>query len=216
MRLGTAEDGDVVRNVSNGSFYRFGRLERGRARIRPLEHFPNGRLIPKPMDTLVDAGLTVQAVGPWHDGMAVEGPTRPRLRYESELTDLRGRLIELEAGYAELPVNGTGRLSRGSWMNKIKNARARIATVEAGLAPTEALAEAVVQDAAGPAIRARDVVLLPSGRLGLVMSTNGRGAVPSARVRVRNGTGAQASLFEIPGVPLAVLRPLLDAQLCTL
>ena len=64
MRLGSAEPESVVKNVGNGSFYRFERPDRGRARIRPLELFPNGRLIAKPADTLVDAAANTCALYP--------------------------------------------------------------------------------------------------------------------------------------------------------
>lgn len=215
MRLGSATDGDVLKNESNGSYYRFERLERGKARIRPLELFPNGRLLPKPVDTTVSTELAVLMVGRWAEGMRVDGrPSRPRARYEAELEARQRDLVDLRLLYEALPVNGVGKQSRGSWMNKVKNVEQRIAAIEAGLADVtgEALAAPVDEARSGAAFHARDVVLLPSGRPGLVVIVTTHGKVPSARVRVRDG----AATLEIPGVPLEALRPYSDSQLCTL
>lgn len=209
MRLGSATDGDVVQNVNNGSFYRFERVERGKARIRPLERFPNGRLLPKPVDTLVDAGLTVARVGPWHEGMAVEGkPTHARPHYEAELRITLGKLAILEAEYELLPVGGTGKQSRGSHMNKLNNARARIETLSLGLAdPDGAEVERAAPPELDPRFRRRDVVLLPSGQPGQITGFRKVGASRYATVRTRTVDC---------GVPVEVLRPWSDSQLCTL
>ena len=213
MRLRSAEPESVVKNVGNGSFYRFERPDRGRARIRPLELFPNGRLIAKPADTLVDAALEVLLVGPWRDGMVVEGsPAHARARYEAELAARLIELVELEDVYDSLPVNGTGRQSRGSWANKVSNCRRRIADIRAGLEDLgEVEAQSVEPEAVALDLRARDVVLLPSGAPGLILRTYATSRGRYAKVRARGA----AALVEAP-VPLAVLRPWSDSRLCTL
>lgn len=217
MRLGSASEHDVVRNATNGSFYRFARPERGRARIRPLEHFPNGRLIPKPTDTLVSADLLVALVGPWREGMLVaDPPERARAAYAAELMIRRADLVGLEAAYELLPVNGKGKQSRGSWANKLKNCRSRIENLERGLEaidPEEEVGSAEPEIAA-LGLRRRDVVLLPSGWPGQITGISvAVGAAPTAMVRTRHaGDGV---LLTVP-VPLEVLRPWSDSRLCTL
>jgi hypothetical protein len=223
MRLGGASQDDVVQNTGNRSFYRFERLERGRARIRPLELFPNGRLMPKPTDTLVDADLVVALVGPWAESMVVEGaPTHGRAHYEKELQERVELLSSLEADYDLLPKNGVGRQSRGSWANKVKNCKARIETLQAGLAEPEAGAEirrAARED--GPAdLGLRDLVQLPSGRPGLILGFEVVGRVRYATVRCRareqaaDDFDAAMALLEAP-VPVDVLRPWSTSALCT-
>jgi hypothetical protein len=215
MKLGSATDGDVVQNVSNRSFYRFARLERSRARIRPLEHFPNGRLIPKPTDTLVDADLVVALVGPWSEGMVVEGsPTHQRPHYEKELQERVELLSHLEAAYEALPRGGTGRQSRGSWANKVNNCRARVATLQAGLEELDegTRVQKAAKEKAPPVLALRDLVQLPSGRPGLILSFERVGGIRYAHVRTRLPATGQM----VAPVPIGVLRPWSDSQLCTL
>lgn len=216
MRLDQAEPESVVKNAGNGSFYRFGRPDRGRARIRPLELFPNGRLIAKPADTLVDASLDVLMVGPWREGMLVEGsPTRSRERYEAELEARLVDLAELEAAYEKLPVNGVGHQSRGSWANKVVSCRRRIEAIRLGLEDLGAVErQAAEAEATGPGLGARDVVLLPSGMPGLVLRTYATSGGRYARVRARV-EHPRPGVLELP-VPLELLRPWGDRQLCTL
>lgn len=213
MRLGSAGEDDVVRNTNNGSFYRFARLEKSRARIRPLEHFPNGCLIPKPTDTLVDSDLMVALIGPWHDGMVVEGnPTHGRVHYETELTEQIEKLVGLEIAYEALPVGGVGKQSRGSWANKLKNTRMRIEVLEAGLAEheTEVRIEKPMDEVILPRLALRDVVQLPSGLPAQILDFSKVGVVPYARVRTRSQMGVLEG-----SMPLSVLRPWAMAHLCT-
>lgn len=214
MRLSSATENDVVRNTNNGSFYRFARPERSRARIRPLELFPNGRLIPKSTDTLVDSDLDVALVGPWHDTMVVEGrPSHTRVHYESELSRQVEYLAVLEIGYDELPVNGTGKLSRGSWANKIKNCRARIEMLTAGLADPDGRVqiERAELEHRMPDLEVQDVVLLPAGRPGLILDTMLVGTAQYATVQTRLGN----TVLRAP-VPMEVLRPWAHSHLCSI
>jgi hypothetical protein len=210
MKLSAASEGQVVRNARNGSFYRYERPERGRVRIQPLELFPNGMLIAKPTPTVVDADLEVALVGDWHEGMRAEGkPSHGREAYERELAACEAELVELLAAYELLPVNGTGKQSRGSWSNKIKNHRSRVEVLKLGLSEPdedEVRAQSAVEKQA-PAFRAHDLALLPSGRAGEVLG-------------VRMGTATVRVLWsKLPGlqaqVPLEVLRPWSQAHVCT-
>jgi hypothetical protein len=215
MRLSAATPNDVVKNARNGSFYRYEGPINGRARIYPMELFPNGRLMPKPTPTNVDADLEVQLVGQWREGMAVEGrPKHGRKHYEDELAEAVEYLAFLEVEYEGLPASGTGKLSRGSWANKLKNTRGRIETLRAGLAAPDGSVEIERADdlPALPDLSRMDVVLLPSGRAGLVLDFSQVGASHYATVRTRCVTGGD--LLSMP-VPCEVLRPWRDAHLCT-
>jgi hypothetical protein len=214
MKLSDASEHDVVRNTSNGSYYRYSRPEKSRARIRPLELFPNGRLIPKPTDTLVDADLEVQLVGPWHVDMVVEGaPTHSRKHYEAELVDCTEYLAFLEVEYEKLPNGGVGTLSRGSWANKLKNCRARIEALQAGLASPDGTVriERPLTEQPLPDLTVRDVVQMPSGQPGLIVDFMQVGASQYAKVRMRTAK----TLVEAP-LPCEILRPWASARQCTL
>jgi hypothetical protein len=209
MRLSAASEGQVVRNTGNGSFYRFEREERSRARIRPLEHFPNGRLIPKTTDTLVPPDIEVVVIGFWREEMVVEGgPVHTRSHYEDELREREATLIWLEAEYEKLPVNGTGKQSRGSWANKVKNCRARIAVLHAGLGETDGQQiDAVQPEAQGSNLTPRDLVQLPSGHPALILALD----AGNAMVRTRHGSSRL-----VAPIPIDCLRPWASAYLATI
>lgn len=209
MKLVSATQGQVVRNTNNGSHYRHDRLEKGKVRIWPLELFPTGLLIPKPTPTLVDPDIEVLVIGPWHDGMAVEGrPKHSRAVYERELLAKREELVLLEEAYDELPVGGVGRQSRGSWANKIKNCRSRIVTLEAGLGfeGQEPRETAKAEDLLAT-LKVQAMVQLPSGRPGRITAM--RGSVATV-ICISQGAPIEAPL------PCEVLRPWSDARVCTL
>lgn len=208
MKLSAASPGQVCRNLDNGSHYRYERPERGRVRIYPLELFPNGRLIPKPTPTIVSPDLEVLGVGFWVDDMQVEGkPDHTRATYERQLADKRSELLVLEAGFLALPASGIGKLSRGSWANKLKNCRQRIDTLEFGLAElTEEQVQIVQADRVPSPFRRRDLIQLPSGRPG----------------RIERMLGVQAevlTLFEgntmVAKIPVSALHLWSDARLAT-
>jgi hypothetical protein len=208
MRLLTVTEGQVVKNAANGSFYRFTRPEGARAKIRPLELFPNGRLLPKPTDTTID-DCDVVAVGGWHDPMYAEGkPKHGRQHYERELSDAVAELAVLEIAYEQLPVSGTGKQSRGSWANKLKNVRSRIEVLRLGLATPDgaAVIEHAAIEVVAPDLNLRDVVQLPSGLPALILGFRNTGGQRYATVRTKSVTGA---------VPCEVLRPWSAGRLCT-
>lgn len=208
MKLGTAEQGQVVRNVGNGSHYRFERPEKSRARIRPLELFPNGLLIPKPTDTLVDPGLEVLLIGLWQEGLTVEGkPTHGRRTYEQELERREADLIDLRAAYELLPTDGKGKLSRGSWANKIKNCEGRIAVLRQGLAEITGVAMLATVQQDAPTFRLRQLVQLPSGWPAQVERIDGGQITVFTQYK---GTAIQAVL------PSEVLRSWENARVCTM
>lgn len=216
MKLASAQAGQVVRNATNGSHYRFDCLERSKARIRPMELFPTGLLIPKPTDTLVQPDLEVVLIGAWHEDMTVEGkPSHSQVAYEVELAQRREAIVLLEAAYEELPQNGKGKLSRGSWANKIKNCKSRITTLERGLGlddggpvttPQHVQVAAIVPD-----YSSGDLVQVPSGRPALVLATTITAGAAYAQVR----TAFEGRALEAP-VPCEVLRPWSEARLATI
>ena len=208
MKLYTALPGQVCRNVDNGSHYRYERPERGRVRIYPLELFPNGRLIPKPTPTIVSPDLEVMSVGFWVENMQVEGkPDHTRATYERQLADKRAELVRLEAAFLALPASGVGKLSRGSWANKLKNCRHRISTLELGLAElTEDQIQVVHADRVLPSFHRRDLIQLPSGRPGRIERVLG----PQAEVLTYFGGTTMTAK-----IPVAALHPWSEARLAT-
>lgn len=210
MRLAAAAPGHVVRNSANGRFYLFEHMERGRARIYPLELFPNGLLIPKPAPTLVEADMQVVQVGPWEDGLVVEGkPSNDRAAYEQELLRVELELQSLLEAYDELPRDGKGKLSRGSHANKIRAKKIRIDALRRGLglagrAPAPSKAEPELE---WP--RERDGVQLPSGLPAIVLALRPVGDAIYARCR----TSLRGIAMEVDA-PSDVLRPLASASIC--
>ena len=210
MRLSTVGPGQVVKNVNNGSFYLTEQMERGRMKIRPLELFPNGMLISKPAPTLVDADIEVMLVGPWADGMVVEGkPSRSRADYEQELLCARRDLGVLEQEYDELPRDGRGKLSRGSHANKLRAKRLRIDALHQGLglagrspAPTQAQSAVTWP-------HVQTAVQLPSGLPAVVVGLRPVGDTMYARCRTR----VRGALMEVEA-PSQVLRPFAMASIC--
>lgn len=201
-----------MRNTANGSHYRFERIEAGRVRIRPLELFPNGLLIAKPTPTTVDPDIDVIVVGAWTEQMVVEGkPSSSRRVYENELVRLEGELVELEAAYLLLPVNGKGKESRGSWANKVKCCRARIETLKLGLGFVDATAKLEVRaEPEDIAFEKDQIVQLPSGRAATVDGFQPMGDQTYVKVHtVYNGTTIKAAL------PAEVLRCASQARVCT-
>jgi len=208
LKLIDSTPDDVVCNAKNHSHYRFAGPEKSRARIRPLELFPNGLLIPKPTDTIVDPTIEVHRVGPWHEGMLVEGrPDHSRAKYEAELAEKQALLIELQEQYDMLPQAGTGKKSRGSWANKIKNCAARVETLQAGLAQIDQRQRERTQvEVVSAAIQAAQLVQLPSGRPARVQAITGGMALVACRYQ--GGTLTTA-------LPTEVLRPWSMARVAT-
>jgi hypothetical protein len=214
LKLSSATSGQVVRNTNNGSYYRYERIERGKARIWPLELFPNGLLIAKPTPTLVDAAIEVVIVGPWLEGMVVEGsPSQSRRRsYEQELIRLEQLLPVLRQQYDALPKGGKGTSSRGSFANKLKCTTYRITVLKQGLgfAPGTPVQPTSEQ---GPhaAYAVDDIVQVPSGRLAKILGFSPMGDQMYAQVKTLfHGAAVEAAL------PCEVLRPGRQARLCTI
>lgn len=162
MQLSDSSAGDVLRNLSNSSFYRFERPERDKVRIRPLELFPNGLLIAKSTDTLVNSDLVVELIGTWSDGMVVTGVRgRSRATYEKELEQCT---LQLEVLEAEILVAHERPGGLGSHMNRVKASRNRIRALKAGL---EDLQIEPIQIDMGqmtaPPFKLKQVVVMPSG-----------------------------------------------------
>ncbi len=162
MQLSDAAPGDVVRNVGNDSFYRYERPSEDRARIRPLELFPNGLLVAKPTDTIVAADLEVEVIGQWSDGLVVKGGKgKSRLVYEREQERLLAQLGVLEAEAITIPPK-----RRGSYANRVKAVRTRLDALHRGLEDlgTEPI-EIDLHRISLPAFKLRQPVIMPSGQL---------------------------------------------------
>lgn len=213
MKLASAKADQVVRNTNNASHYRFERLERGKARIWPLELFPNGLLISKPTPTLVESDINVAVIGMWTEDMVVEGkPSCSRRVYENELVKLELRMVELEAGYELLPAAGKGKQSRGSWKNKLNNCEARIVTLKRGLGFVDStlMMHAQVEDAALD-LKKNDKVQMPSGRIGAVVGFQPMGDQTYVKVKTM-----LKQVIVTAAVPYEVLRPAHQARFCTI
>lgn len=211
MKLVQAQANSVVRNTRNGSHYQVERPERGKVRIWPLELFPNGLLINKPAPTLVEPDLEVVLVGPWVEGMRVEGkPSQPREVYEDELVGLERRVVELRLAYEALPRSGTGKLSRGSFANKVKNVERRIGVLKRGLGFVEGAATVVQEAPATLAVAVGMVCQVPSGRPAKLLDFREVGNTTYAKIQVGSASGPIRPL-----VPCEVLRPFDEARLCT-
>lgn len=212
MKISSAQTGQVVRNTRNSSHYRFERMERGKARIFPLELFPTGLLLAKSTPTLVEPDLDVVTVGAWHEDMVVAGtPKHSRKVYERELLREQQRLIELYAQYEQLPSSGKGKLSRGSWANKIKSCEIRVKMLERGLGfvPTEAIT-ATVEPTVAPRFIRGGLVQVPSGLIARVEGLKPMGDTTYATVTtIFRGNRVQAAL------PCEVLRDAQVSRLCS-
>lgn len=212
MKLASASEGQVVRNADNGSHYRFERMEAGRARIRPLELFPNGLLIAKPTPTTIDPDIPVIVVGVWQLDMVVEGkPSNSRRVYENELVRKESELVELQEAYEKLPVSGKGTQSRGSWANKVKSCKSRIEVLKRGLGFVDTTA--MLRTESEPQEIELDqgqLVQLPSGRAAKVEGFQPMGDQTYVQVKTfYNGTVILAAL------PAEVLRCASQARVCT-
>lgn len=162
MKLSESKTGDVVKNSANSNFYRYEAPAEDRARIRPLELFPNGLLIAKPTDTIVAADIDVEYIGTWSDGLQVSGVKgRKRELYEAERQQLILQLQVLEAEALVIEPN-----RRGSHANRVKAAQTRLAALNRGL---EDLGTEPMQiDMAllkVPAFKLKQTVVMPSGTL---------------------------------------------------
>lgn len=187
-------------------------MEAGRARIWPLELFPNGLLIAKSTPTTVDPDIDVVVLGAWRDDMVVEGkPSSSRKVYENELVKAEALLVELVEAYEALPVNGKGKESRGSWANKVKSCRMRVDTLKRGLGFIGETAKLTIRkDEADPGFKLEQIVQLPSGRAAQVAGFQPVGDQTYVRVTTRyNGEAIQAAL------PAEVLRCASLARVCT-
>jgi hypothetical protein len=168
MRLSESRQGDVVKNCRNHSFYRYEKPESNRTRIRPLELFPNGLLIEKSADTIVESSLEVNLVGRWSHEFFVDEPAAERLRssYHTEWRRKQEELVVLEAEMLTIDPK-----SRGSHANKVKAVARRVRSLEMGLAERskDATVIASIANSIGPLWRARDFVQLPSGLPAIVI-----------------------------------------------
>lgn len=212
MKLSTVQSGQVVRNTKNGSHYRFERIERGKARIFPLELFPTGLLLSKSTPTLVDGDIDVVVIGPWTEDMVVEGtPTHSRSVYERELLKEQIRLVELREAYDALPSNGKGRTSRGSWQNKVKNCAMRVDMLQRGLGFVPTAAATVTVEQTDTAIFTHgQLVQAPSGRIAKIVQLTPMGNTTYAKVAtVFRGARIEANL------PCEVLRDAQQSRLCS-
>lgn len=175
MKLSEAREGDVVRNRRNGSFYRYERPDSNRTRIRPLELFPNGLLIEKSADTIVESSLEVDSVGRWSDEFFVADDSAEPLRQpcESELLSKKEELTVLEAEMLTIDPNAHG--GRGSHANKIKAVARRVESLERGLAERSEdieIATSSVEEEQ-PTWNLKDYVQLPSGLPAIVLGVAG-------------------------------------------
>lgn len=214
MKLAQARTGQVVRNANNGkSYYRYENQAGDKIRIWPLELFPNGLLLMKPAPTTVDSDIEVVLIGSWEDGMRVEGsPSKPRAAYEKQLVELEAELPQLRAMYEALPKSGSGTDSRGSFMNKVKTAEKRVATLKRGLGFIEEPADllTVVEEEAVADYEPGEFVQVPSGRRAKVEGLQRMGGSTYVKVKtVFQGAAVEAAL------PCEVLRPWDQARLCT-
>lgn len=187
MRLSEANQNDVVRNTSNDSFYRYERPAENRARIRPLELFPNGLLIAKPTDTIVAADLDVEYVATWSEGLVVSGiKGSSRTGYEREREQLREQLKVLEAEAVMIEPK-----QRGSFANRLKAVKLRLSALESGLEDlgTEPL-QIDMAKLSIPAFRLKQMVCMPSGAPAQFLGLLPQGHQLLATVATRVASGA--------------------------
>lgn len=190
----------VVENASSGKFYRTTSSHQdGKSRIRPLELFPTGILIPKCMDTLVESDIEVHDRCRWADSVRIDGrPSHSRDQYEHELVEKLELLKQLNAEYELLPRNGRGRLSRGSHANKILACSRRIEVLYQGLG---------LRDEPKPTICGFEPgarVILPSGLIGKFELAVELGQTVYGRVRIA---------CQMVQVPIEILKDAEDARL---
>lgn len=210
VRLDAANEGDVVRNCKNGSYYRYERPEKNRSRIRPLELFPNGLLIPKSADTIVEPTLEVDAVGRWSEDtedffVNTEVPAKVRQAYADELEAKTQQLVQVEQEMLTVDNSHGG---RGSHANKIKAVARRVQSLERGLAdrPKDVKIQKHTASKAQAAFRLKDLVQLPSGRPAIVLSAD-----PTLIGIMTKTAGGPIRT----SVPAALLRPLEHRHLAT-
>lgn len=176
MQLGECVKDDVVQHVHNRKFYRYDKPEGERTRIRPLELFPNGLLVCKPTDTIIDSDLIVQWIGRWTDSLYVppsQGQPQSIQSLERERVLVMRELVELEAEMLTIAPN-----KRGSHANKVKAKAVRLAALNTGLFRESPLdTTAIVEESPVVRFAQLDVVELPSGMaaryLGLVQTGAG-------------------------------------------
>lgn len=164
MRLEHGVPGTVYQNEGNGSYYVFVQTlpQKNAARIWPLEVFPNGLLIKKPMRTNVPMSAEVTKVGEWSEDLIVR--KRPDSEpFRQELVSLHLKLKEHLEVYARLDPSGKGKLSRGSYRNKIINVERRIAALRKGLGLDQ-----VTETVCSTRFKKGDEARLPSGQTALV------------------------------------------------
>lgn len=171
VKLSEASEGDVVKNKRNGSYYRYEHPESNRTRIRPLELFPNGLLIPKSADTIVESNLEVEMMGQWSEEFYVQDESAERLKtsFRAEFVQKREILKVLEAELLTIDPNKHG--GRGSHVNKIKAVARRVESLERGLAERSEDVQIANSsaDIQSPLWEPKDFVQLPSGLPGIVI-----------------------------------------------
>lgn len=190
MLLVEAHAEQVVRNRKNSSYYRFVTLVDHRVRIRPLELYPNGLLIEKTADTIVESDLEVDIVGIWVDDFFVDDPRAPRLHdtYAQELDRKCQEQSALEAEYKVIDPK-----ERGSHANKVKAVVGRVIALERGLAKRMVKATTVtnIEKSTIKTFMDRSLVQLPSGLPAMVISTVKltSDARPYAKIRAKASDG---------------------------
>lgn len=209
MRLAEGREGEVVRNRRNGSYYRYERPEANRTRIRPLELFPNGLLIPKSADTIVESTLEVDRIGRWCDEFFVDEPSAEKLRdtYSTELQQKREELVVLEAEMATIDPNKHG--GRGSHANKIKAVVRRVESLERGLAERSKDVKVISSsdEQTEDRFKPKQLVQLPSGLPGIIVGAVGT----QVSVGMKTPTGQKL----VRPLDPSVLRPLEHRYLAT-
>lgn len=212
MRLADAQHGEVVQNTANRSFYRMEGTEQGRARIRPLEVFPNGLLLEKPTDTTVAPDLEVSSCGMWAEEFTVQTdvPRKTRRTYERELDRKQEELAMLVEEAKTIPAKG-----RGSHANKVKAAESRVGTLLRGLEerPEGMVEEALPVRPQTKKFRMREIVQMPSGLAAMIVGYNERiDRVLEASVIARPVLDEPILCAQIPQ---ECLRPIADRHLST-
>lgn len=207
MRLEEARPDQVVQNRRNSSYYRFVRPEGQRIRIRPLELSPNGLLIEKTADTIVDADLEVDPVAIWSAELFVEVAENVaillRQQAEAQLLQKTEELVILEAEMLTIDPK-----ERGSHANRVKACRWRVGVLTQGLQErTQAISSTSRQDTVVPHFDVGDILQLPSGQPARLQSYLDNGAEILTKV---------AGCVTTTAVPTEILRPWTSRNLATI
>ena len=172
-----------------------------------MELFPNGLLIEKSADTIVQPDLEVDVIGVWCDTFFVDEPKaeRQRAAYESELQEQSEKLVVLEAEMLTIDPK-----QKGSHANRVKAVARRVECLERGLAErTVDISENLQEELAPiPVFSLRDVVQLPSGNPAMVFGIDG----PQVILRAKDRAGKVQQL----SVQAVALRPYRHRHMATI